>query len=342
MSANNEYNSILLKQLIAPKIVVVGSINCDLTTYVTAFPKPHETMLGKRAAFTLGGKGLNQAIAAVRAGGSVVMVACVGDDHFGSLAIEHLNKHNVGTEHVHTISQCATGTANILVDDLAQNMIVVAAGANAKLTIEHINAAEQEIAAADMLVVQMEVPFEAVLAALTLAQKYAVPTIFNPAPASIDALELLPLATIFTPNEIEMEFFSNIYPDNHDNISRGVELLQAKGAKIVVITRGSEGCSIAIDESLAHLNAYPVEAIDSTGAGDVFNGVLAVALVAVSKIFNGVIDSRVMGFAVQRASAAAALSVTKASAEGAAPSAFEIESFLVRMAEKSKAELNFV
>lgn len=310
-----------------PKIVVVGSINCDLTTYVTKFPVPHETVIGKRSALTLGGKGLNQAVAAARAGGSVEMIACIGNDSFGVLAKSYLINNGVGVQHVHTIDQCSTGTANILVDDNAQNMIAVALGANSRLSVDHVNAAELTIAAADIIVVQMEIPTESVIAALKLAKKYQVTTILNPAPASIDVLELLPLVDILTPNETEMEFLSGIYPHTFSNIVSGAKILQGMGARTVIVTRGADGCSIIHEDDAVHLDAYKVKAIDPTGAGDVFNGVLAVALVSAKDFYK---DADVSVHSVKRASAAAALSVTKPLAEGAAPFAVDIEHFINR------------
>ncbi len=335
MSEIIKSQNILHTQRIKPNIVVVGSINCDLTTYVANFPKLNETVMAKHAALTLGGKGLNQAVAAARAGGSVTMVACVGDDHFGALAVKYLNANSVNTTHVHSASACATGTATILVDENANNMIVVAPGANAALTVAHVQAAESVIAEADMVIVQMEVPLESVMAALKMAEKYSVPTILNPAPASMDVLELLPLARIFTPNETEMELLSGIYPNSHESIAEGVDKLRALGAEIVIITKGSEGCSIACDDNFTHINAYKVAAVDPTGAGDVFNGVLAVAIIAASKLCDGVFDAQVIEHAVRQASAAATLSVTKQSAEGAAPLAAEIERFLAMHVEQN-------
>lgn len=299
-------------------IVVVGSINCDITTYINDFPKVHETIMAERTAVSVGGKGLNQAVAASRAGANVSMVACVGHDQFGEQALKYLKDNDVSVEYVSPIDDVVTGTASIFVTKAGENMIAVSPGANSKLTPEHVDRAYDLIASADILIVQLEIPMESTERALRIAKKEGVKTIFNPAPANPKAISLLPLADIVTPNETETEALSGIYPGNSKTTENAVQKFHDLGINGVVITKGEDGCAISIGDHRIDVGTFEIDMIDPTGAGDVFNGVFAV----------GLARKYCHEKAARYASAAAAISVTRAMAEGAAPFANEIKEFL--------------
>lgn len=301
-------------------IVVVGSINCDITTYINDFPKVHETIMAERTAVSVGGKGLNQAVAASRAGANVSMVACVGKDQFGEQALNYLRNNDVSVEHVHYIDEVVTGTASIFVTKSGENMIAVSPGANSKLTPGHVDEAYDLIASADVVIVQLEVPLSTTERALRIAKKEGVKTIFNPAPANPKAINLLPLAHIVTPNETEAEALSGIYPDSSKATEAAVQKFHDLGTDGVIITKGENGCAISISGHRIDVGTFKIDMIDPTGAGDVFNGVFAV----------GLGRKYCHDKAARYASAAAAISVTRAMAEGAAPFAHEIEEFLAK------------
>lgn len=305
-------------------ILVVGSINCDITLNVRVFPEVNETVMGHGAAVKLGGKGLNQAVAAARAGACVEMLACVGDDQFGSAALEYLSENAVGITAVRRSPGATTGTAGILVNDRAENMIAVAAGANAELEPGHLAASLPRFADIGAVIVQLEVPLDTVRAALEFAHANGIPSLFNPAPATREAVRLLSLADLVTPNESETELLTGIYPDSERNSKRAIARLRELGARGVVITRGAQGCDVAWGAHFFHSPPFAVEAVDSTGAGDVFNGVLAASLLQSGEALGAAALER----AVQRASAAAAMSVCKPFAQDAAPFAAELAAFM--------------
>jgi len=300
------------------RIAVVGSINSDITAYLSKFPEKNQTILANNSTLTIGGKGLNQAVAAAQAGGKVSMIASVGSDIFGELALKYLEDNLVDTSSIKIVEGVATGTANIMVTEDGDNMIAVASGANACLTSNDILKNKEVIQASDILIVQLEVPKEAVAAALILAKEAGVTSILNPAPALKTAGDLLALSEIITPNETEVEEIVGLYPRDAETARKAVVKLRNKGAKNIIITMGDAGYFYAIGEEDGYVSSFEVEALDPTGAGDVFNGVLAVALAGGKDLFRS----------AQYASAAGALSVTKAAAEGAAPSWMEIERFL--------------
>ncbi|MCP9758727.1 ribokinase [Aquitalea sp. S1-19] len=292
-----------------PKLVVVGSINMDLVALAPRFPAPGETLSGERFATFPGGKGANQAVAASRLGAEVVMVGCVGSDLFGRDLVAGLNKEGVDTRHVHTIEGVASGVACITVSG-AENNIIVIAGANHALTPEHVAAAEAEIAAADVVLTQLEVPLAVVAATAALAKKHGVPLILNPAPAVHLPPALLDEVSYLTPNEHElsivMDAGSTPFPDM-------LERLPGK----VVMTKGEHGAyHVAADGSFVHQPGFTVSAVDTTGAGDTFNAALATYLPLGLKP------------AMRMACAAAALSVTRLGAQGGMPQQDELDAFL--------------
>jgi len=301
-----------------PNIVVVGSINCDQTAYLKNFPKINETVFANNSQLSLGGKGLNQATAAARLGGKVTMISCVGNDVFGDLAKTYLEENQINQEYIKVSDDIGTGTATIYVTDSGENMIAVTAGANACLSPEYIREHADVIRAADILIVQLELPLNTVKEALTIAADANVFTVLNPAPASDKIIDLLELSAVITPNETEVEILTGIYPDNESTAKLAVVELKKMGAKIVIITMGDKGYYLSTGKTDTFVPSLPVIAVDPTGAGDVFNGAFSTAIANGLKIEN----------CAQFASAAAALSVTKKTAQDAAPTRQQTEDFL--------------
>lgn len=306
----------------AMRITVVGSINCDFSTYVKNFPLINQTIHANNFSFNVGGKGLNQAVAAARIGADVSFVGCVGDDLFGHKALSYLQENNIDTTHIKVHNDELTGTANIFVSESGDNMIAVTPGANANISIDDIDSANELIRHADVLMVQLEIPLPAVEQALAIATKHNVLKILNPAPAIDSAIDLLPFADIVTPNENELFSLSNVNtPHNNiqiseiESLSRG---LLKKGANTIVTTLGARGCFIVSETAATHIPSIPVHSIDPTGAGDVFTGVLAASLA----------NNNSLTEAARFSTAAAALSVTKPTATNAAPYPQEISNFM--------------
>ncbi|CUA85508.1 ribokinase [Gulbenkiania indica] len=291
------------------KVAVVGSINMDLVALVPRFPAPGETLIGSRFETFPGGKGANQAVAAARLGAEVAMVGCVGGDGFGRELLSGLAAEGVDTSAIHVSGEASTGVASILVSG-GENTIVVVPGANHCLTPSMVEASEQLIASADVVLTQLEIPLETVEATARLASRHRVPLILNPAPAVRLSRALLDQVACLTPNEHELATVlgapSLPFPDM-------LALLPGK----VVMTKGEHG-AYHVDGSgqFWHQPGFAVSAVDTTGAGDTFNAALAAA-------WQGGLRQ-----AMRFAAAAAALSVTRLGAQGGMPSAAAVESFL--------------
>lgn len=291
------------------RIVVVGSINMDLVTLVPRFPVAGETLLGERFLTVPGGKGANQAVAAARLGAQVVMVGAVGRDAFGEQLARGLAEEGVDTTHVTTRDDVGSGTASITVAE-GDNQIVVVPGANAHVTVTQVEAAREHIERADAVLVQMEIPLETVEATVRLGRAVDVPVILNPAPAQPLPREWLAQARYLTPNQHEL---AAVLGDAGDTDFR--ELMRRAPCP-VVLTRGGEGAWYREQGEPLHQHGFSVDVVDTTGAGDTFNGALAVFL------RDGV------EVAVRKACAAAALSVTRLGAQGGMPTRDELEAFL--------------
>lgn len=300
-------------------IVVVGSVNFDFLLDVATLPRPNETLIGHGMRTAIGGKGLNQAVACARFGRPVEMVGAVGHNAEGKAAIAHLDHHGVGTSHLKILGDAPTGMAHILVARDGQNMIVVTSGANSRVSPADIDAVEDLIAGAAAVVVQLEIPLPAVGCALEIARRHGVATVVNPAPADRGVLDLLPLADMVTPNELELMALTGIADLSDASLKAGLKALMSAGAGQAVVTLGSAGCATLADGDLVRIPAFPVAAVDATGAGDTFNGALVDRLIAGDPVTD----------ALRYASAAAAISVTRASAD-AAPTPAEVLAFLAR------------
>ncbi len=282
-------------------IVVVGSSNTDMVIQLDRIPRPGETILGGRFVMAAGGKGANQAVAAARAGGDVTFVARVGRDMFGDKAVAGFEKDRICVDHVLRDKASPSGVALIFVASDGENSIAVASGANGNLSPADVRRARQAIATASVLVMQLETPLPTVQAAAEIAAKAGVPVILNPAPACPLPDELLGLVSILTPNETEAELLTGIPVTDDATAEAAADRLRARGVKTVIITLGPRGAFVASEEFRGLVPGFEVQAVDSTAAGDVFNGALAVALA----------KEQPLAEAVRFASAAAAISVTR-------------------------------
>jgi ribokinase len=295
-----------------PRVVVVGSSNTDMTVRVPKLPAPGQTVIGTTFSITPGGKGANQAVAARRAGAEVVFVTAVGNDGLGKQSLELYKREGIDVSHVRVLDAVASGVALIFVADNGENMIGVAPGTNHELTPDDLDRLPESLFRKDdVLLVSLEVPVETAVRALRRGFQSEMYTILNPAPAPPRSdpriKELLAAAHMITPNRVEALGLAGLADDAADWTDCGVRL-QATGPKIVVITLGPRGCQVIAAESWS-IPALPVEAVDTVGAGDAFNGALAAA----------VADGRDLEKAVAWANAAAALAVTQFGAQSALP-----------------------
>jgi len=295
------------------KILVVGSINMDLVVRVPHSPAPGETVLGGDFETFPGGKGANQAVAAARLGGEVTMVGRVGQDDFGNTLIKTLVDNNIRTTHVIKDPDAATGIAMIAVAADGENSIVVASGANYQVSTEDVNDARDRMRDTDILLVQLECPLEVVSAAVDLAGSYEVPVILNPAPAQSLSKALLSQLAYLTPNEAELRMLSG-----EDDLDKAIQKLLSWGVKNLIVTLGANGARVITEDLDRHLPAYEITAVDTTAAGDAFNGALAVALA----------EKRPLLEAVRYGMAAGALAATKRGAQPSLPTREAVENFL--------------
>jgi ribokinase len=299
-------------------IVVVGSSNTDMIIKLDRIPRPGETILGGDFSTAAGGKGANQAVAAARAGGKVTFVARVGDDVFGRQAVQGFVADGIDTSRVLTDSDAPSGVALIFVDGSGENSIAVASGANARLTPDDVLSARDAIASADVLVTQLETPVDTVRAAVELAAEHGVRVVLNPAPAQPLGEEILRHVSVLAPNETEAELLTGIEVSSDAAALEAAKKLNALGVDAVLITLGSRGAFLFDSDRADLVPGFEVKAVDTTAAGDVFNGALAVALA----------EDNPIAEAVRFANAAAALAVTKLGAQPSAPTRDEIEAAL--------------
>jgi ribokinase len=300
---------------IPPRICVVGSLNTDLTFRTPRLPKPGETLRGNAFHIGYGGKGANQAVMSARLGAQVTLVGRVGRDAFGDGSVRHLTREGIDTIHVKEDVQEPSGTAAIVVDDQANNCIIVVPGANGALTPDDVRDAQSAIRQARVLLCQLEVPMRTVLEAFRIARSAGVQTILNPAPAAKLPDELLRLTDICVPNETELELLVNRRLSAFDEMEGAAREIIRRGPSTVLVTLGARGVLIVTADACDHIPAVPVEAVDPTGAGDAFIGALAVFLA----------ESRGLREAVRWACAAAALSVMRPGAQASFPSRADVE-----------------
>jgi ribokinase len=300
------------------KLVVVGSSNTDMIVQVPRIPQPGETILGGRFQTAPGGKGANQAVAAARAGSCVTLLACVGDDIFGREALAGFATDGIGCEHVVIDPTAPSGVAQIFVGADGENSIGVAPGANACLTPRHIDCAASAIETANTILLQLETPLETVMRAAEIGSAANCRVILNPAPAQELPMELYPLLSIISPNEIEAELLTGIAVKDESSAAAAAASLRDRGVDTVLITLGAAGVFLSTGEFSKIVPGYVVDVVDTTAAGDVFNGNLATALCRDLQLEDAVVYAQ----------AAAALSVQCLGAQPSAPTRSAIDTFL--------------
>ena len=297
------------------KVCVVGAANIDLISYVPRLPRVGETLHGTQFRMGYGGKGANQAVMAARLRAEVTMVCKLGRDVFGEGTLENFRAHGVDTTHVTFTEDAFSGVAPIAVDPDGRNAIIIVTGANDLLSLDDLERARPAIAAADVVVCQLELPVETTLSALRIAREEGVRTIFNPAPARDDLPdELFRLSDVICPNEPETELLTGMPAG--EGAAR--ELL-ARGVGAVALTLGEQGCLLVEGDSVTEVPVEPVRAVDTTGAGDAFVGALATFLAA----------GRSPVDAAERSNAVAALSVQGRGTQTSFPSADDLPAALL-------------
>lgn len=297
------------------KILVVGSSNTDMVVKSAHLPLPGETVLGGQFFSFAGGKGANQAVAAAKLGGEVIFLAKVGNDALGKSAVEGFKKEGIDVSHIITDPESHSGVALIMVEDSGENCISVASGANGKFTKSDIIDASELIEKADFVLVQLEIPLEAVTALVDIAFSIGVPVILNPAPAQPLSDELISKLFIITPNETEAELLTGVKVTDEASAANAAKILIRKGAKLVIITLGAKGAFLLSGQEEILIPSFAVNAVDTTAAGDTFNGALTVALAEGMKIND----------AIRFANQAAAISVTRMGAQSSQPYRSEIK-----------------
>ena len=298
------------------QILVLGSVNADHVLDVQAFPAHGETVVGSNYRVLAGGKGANQAVACARLGGDTQFLACVGSDAEGHAAITSLAEDGVDSSGIEAIENGRTGVALIFVNDEGENCIGISAEANAELAPDKVRRNEAQIANADYLLMQLEVPLESVVLAAEIARKNHTRVILNPAPANTTVPErLLNCTDIITPNQTEAETLTGVGVNSEEGAEGAASILHGYGIEIVIITMGSFGAYISDHSGGRLISARAVKAVDTTAAGDTFNGALVVALSEGAELDD----------AVKFANGAAAISVARDGAQPSIPWRREVE-----------------
>lgn len=286
------------------KIAVVGSINADLVTRCSRFPIPGETLIGDDFSVFPGGKGANQAVACAKMGADVFMIGCVGNDTNGRFLLDNFLEQSVDIKNVEVLSNISSGVAPIFIAE-NDNMIVVVPGANAKVSPQVVEKASEVLLHSNVVLLQLEIPMETVRFTAELCFKNGIPVILNPAPAQKLTRELIDYCTYITPNEIEI---TQIFNDDFENVLK-------QFPNKIIMTAGADGVYYHDGKELIHIEASKVEVVDTTGAGDTFNGALAV----------GLADGMLLCDAIKFASKAAACSIQKLGAQTAMPTREKIQ-----------------
>ena len=297
-------------------IVVIGSSNTDMVVKTSHLPVPGETVLGGDFFMNAGGKGANQAVAAARYGNRVVFVAKTGNDLFGEQVRKSMKEDGIVTDYVFIDEEHPSGVALITIDQKAENCIVVAGGANMYLKPEDIDKAKEEILGGDVVLMQLETPIETVEYAAKMAAEAGVKVILNPAPAPAEPLskELISNLFLITPNRSEASRLTGIEVTDLASAQRAALALYDMGAKNVIVTLGSEGSLVYDGHMMMRVEAIKVEAVDTTAAGDTYNGVLASVIAEGKSLIDAVHEANIGG----------AISVTRMGAQPAAPTREEI------------------
>ncbi|TXR60048.1 ribokinase [Bacillus sp. AY18-3] len=284
-----------------PNIAVVGSISMDLVAVSKKRPKAGETVIGEAFHTIPGGKGANQAVAAARLGANVAMVGAVGNDNYGTVVRSNLENERVFIDYVVPVTDMATGIAHIVLAE-EDNSIVVVQGANALVNESVVDRSKDLLIKADMVVLQLEIPLETVKYVLAICEEHNIPVMLNPAPAQVLSEDILEKATYITPNEHECRIVL-------DDFTSPIEDLLAKYPNKLLMTEGSKGVRFHNGTEIVHVPSIAVDVVDTTGAGDTFNGALAVALS----------EGETLQKAIRFANIAGGLSVTRLGAQGGMP-----------------------
>jgi ribokinase len=301
-----------------PRVLVVGSANVDFTVAVARLPRPGETVSGGTLLVNHGGKGANQAVAARRLGGDVAFVACVGDDDAGVAVRAALAREGIDVAGVTVSSTTATGTALIVVDAEGRNQIAVAPGANHALGVDDVE--RTNFAGAAVVVCQLETPVASVRRVLETARRHGARTLLNPAPVPAAHVDLWPLVDYLTPNAGEAERFTGVAVGDRATATVAAARFREWGVGTVIVTLGEDGALASGPAGVMHMPGFAVTAVDTTAAGDAFNGALALALA----------ERRPLAEGLRFANAAAALACTRRGAQASLPGRVEVEALLAR------------
>ncbi|MCO5051487.1 MAG: ribokinase [Verrucomicrobiae bacterium] len=299
-------------------VLVVGSSNTDMIIKLDRIPKPGETIIGGEFTTAAGGKGANQAVGAARAGGEVTFIARVGRDMFGDKAVAGFVADRIRTDFIVRDSKSPSGVALIFVDAKGENSIAVASGANGQLTPADVLKAKSAFTTDGILVLQLETPLRTVQAAAERAVASRMRVILNPAPAQALPNKLLRQLYLLTPNESEAELLTGITVKDEKSARRAAAALRQRGVRNVIVTLGARGALVDGADGAGFIPAFKVKPVDSTAAGDVFNGALAVGLAEGKSLLD----------AARFGAAAAAISVTRLGAQTSAPTRKEIDRLL--------------
>jgi ribokinase len=308
-------------------VLVIGSLNADLVVRAPHFPQPGETISGGDLQIIPGGKGANQAVAAARQGANVAMLGLVGKDSFGPFLLENLKSDSVDITNVHS-DDSATGTAIIVVDASGQNSIVLSAGANGKVTPKDIEALNIE---AKVLLLQLEIPLETVIHATKWGKQKGMTVILNPAPARELPDELIANVDYILPNETELSLLTGFPVTDIASTEKAAQVLLARGAKNVIVTLGNKGALLVSGNQTTQVNAYKVDVVDTTAAGDAFIGGFAIKILESDSLLSNVRQlaaSLQIIEAVKYANACGALAATKFGAQPSLPTKEEVEKFI--------------
>ncbi|MCH2202864.1 MAG: ribokinase [Fuerstiella sp.] len=302
----------------SPKIVVIGSINMDLVVRCDSLPRPGETILAKSSEEVCGGKGANQAVAAARAGGHVTMIGRVGDDVFANRLLTNLTDEQICCEAVQTTTNCPSGMAIVAVEQSGQNSIMVVPGANARLGAHDVRAFRNVIAAADVVLLQLEIPMDTVAMAIQTARETGVRMILDPAPVPHKFPDDLFNVDVLCPNESEAAMLSGCPVETIEEAAVAADKLHQQSLRQVVVTLGDCGAMVSDGDSPSLINPFEVTAVDTTAAGDAFAGALAVRWAEGADFRN----------AVHFANAAGALAASREGAQPGMPTRAEIDAIL--------------
>ena len=298
------------------KVIVIGSSNTDMVVCSEHLPRPGETVLGGDFMMAGGGKGANQAVAVAKMGHPVIFSAALGKDIFGDEAVARYKDYGIDTTYI-VRKATPSGVALILVDSKAQNSISVALGANNELSLEDVMPALETIEEGDIVLLQLEIPMATVESAIAVAAERGARVILNPAPAAKVSTEALSKLYLITPNQTEAELLTGIEVTDEASAIKASEALCALGVKKVVITLGSDGAMLYEDGNSTIIPAHKVNAVDTTAAGDVYNGAMCAALAEGLSLVE----------ALQFATKASAISVSRAGAQPSIPSREEVDNF---------------